>query len=343
MQRITAFLRKLKVNECFFVLPIASLPSHTVMKLGSALLLRSQEVGGSDRGKTIVDFWGDFLHRYNVEVHGLMRENIGRLSKSQRFCRFCGNTRSPLSFRRKAHAISEALGNKTLILRDECDGCNTWLSTEIEPDLVELLAIFRTLYGIKGKGGAKNYRAQNYAFEHSDASTEHTSSRISEDVPLNTFTLRLNPVRLQNAYKCLCMFFLSVLHEQLLPQFEKTIKWLNGDIKTDRLPKVAFVFQPDFLYEQPQLVTQLRTTDGGALPFAVGELLFTVLKIVFIVPFSTADYNSFTDEQEYAHFWHSFPHYSRAKDVTFYDWSSPFTKELEIDISIEHGTGLRQC
>lgn len=39
-------------------------------------------------------------------------------------CRFCG-TRESSRFRKLAHTMPEALGNKWIFSRDECDDCNT--------------------------------------------------------------------------------------------------------------------------------------------------------------------------------------------------------------------------
>ena len=38
--------------------------------------------------------------------------------------RFCGQQVPIVSFNNTAHAISESLGNKSVICREECDNCN---------------------------------------------------------------------------------------------------------------------------------------------------------------------------------------------------------------------------
>ena len=39
-------------------------------------------------------------------------------------CRFCGKRYPDVKFKKKAHAISEFIGNKEFVLRNECDACN---------------------------------------------------------------------------------------------------------------------------------------------------------------------------------------------------------------------------
>ena len=50
-------------------------------------------------------------------------------------CRFCGGSSPEVSFQQEAHAIPEALGNKTLFTSYECDNCNQKFGRGIENDL----------------------------------------------------------------------------------------------------------------------------------------------------------------------------------------------------------------
>lgn len=64
-------------------------------------------------------------------------------------CRYCGET-EPARFRMVAHAFPEALGNKWVISRDECDGCNQILS-KYDDAIARAVSPFLTLGGVKGK------------------------------------------------------------------------------------------------------------------------------------------------------------------------------------------------
>lgn len=68
-----------------------------------------------------------------------------------------------VTYSQKAHAISEALGNKTVILFDECDNCNEKFSKSLEPQIVEYLSLFRTMFGVKGKRGDTKYKGYNFS------------------------------------------------------------------------------------------------------------------------------------------------------------------------------------
>jgi hypothetical protein len=64
-------------------------------------------------------------------------------------CRYCGET-NPASFRMTAHAFPEALGNKWVISRDECDACNQVFS-KYDDAIAKAVSSFLTLGGVKGK------------------------------------------------------------------------------------------------------------------------------------------------------------------------------------------------
>src|SRR5208282_1638573 len=52
-------------------------------------------------------------------------------------CRFCGGTPPKCTFSKRAHAVSELLGNKVLKSLYECDACNKRFSA-FEDDLAKL-------------------------------------------------------------------------------------------------------------------------------------------------------------------------------------------------------------
>ena len=56
---------------------------------------------------------------------------VGESDKNKRRCIYCGgflgdNKRT--TFKEKAHAIPEALGNKKFIQNEECDSCNSFFA-----------------------------------------------------------------------------------------------------------------------------------------------------------------------------------------------------------------------
>lgn len=73
--------------------------------------------------------------------------------KTKRICRFCGKQPPEVTFRKVAHAIPEALGNKSIETTYECDTCNEAFGSGIENDLGNWSKPMRTLARIRGKSG----------------------------------------------------------------------------------------------------------------------------------------------------------------------------------------------
>ena len=80
---------------------------------------------------------------------------VGERDKSRRKCIYCGGTQveENASFKEKAHAIPEALGNKNFIQNEECDICNEYFAENAEEDFSNMLVFNRLKYGLKGKNG----------------------------------------------------------------------------------------------------------------------------------------------------------------------------------------------
>jgi hypothetical protein len=55
------------------------------------------------------------------------------------------------TFKNKAHLVPAGVGNRTLLASEECDGCNSMFGDSGDREIVELLAPFRTLLGVKGR------------------------------------------------------------------------------------------------------------------------------------------------------------------------------------------------
>ena len=72
-------------------------------------------------------------------------------SESERVCRFCGKSESQVTFKSVAHAIPESLGNKRVILLNECDECNSFFSETLEDSFDKYTKPYRLLFGVKDK------------------------------------------------------------------------------------------------------------------------------------------------------------------------------------------------
>lgn len=76
----------------------------------------------------------------------------------KRVCRFCGCEESEqYTFNKVAHAISNCLGNQSVITENECDICNSKFGKTIENELGKYVSYFKPLLKIQGKRGGSTF------------------------------------------------------------------------------------------------------------------------------------------------------------------------------------------
>lgn len=341
LNAVAAFFNRLPEGDPFYFIPFQELTlEETIATKNYLISLKDPSKDFKVLQQQISELFNELLSEYTVSAFGAERKVIGERNKAKRVCRFCNNTRKNLSFDKTAHAISEALGNKIIILLEECDGCNEHFSKTIEPDLIEYLSLFRTMYGIKGKGGDKHFTGKNFSLTKTDklilkfeSDDERTGPSLPMTIPLHSH----QSITLQNIYKTLTKYFLSVIPNEYLADFSKTVQWINGDIKIAQLPKIASLLSYDKLSVQPELITYLRKTANKDLPYAVGEFHFALYRYVFIVPGSNNDNLQFLTQNEYNTFWEKFRHYNKVSGWKFEDFSNntkkPFSIRMNLDIN----------
>lgn len=338
LNRVAAFFNRMTENEWFHFIPFKTISTIEDISLVNYLIALSNPGKEFDTLQNqFKDLFGDLLSDYEISVFGPDRKNIGEIQKSKRICRFCENSRTPISFNNKAHAISEALGNKTVVLYEECDNCNSYFSQSIEQDLIEYLSLFRTFYQIKGKGGAKDFVGKNFELRKADnlvLKFESDGEQAEGDLPMSIPLHSNKKISRQNIYRTLCKYFISVIPSEKVPDFKNTIKWINGKLEQEQLPKIAFKMFHDKLAEQPQLTVYLRSSEDYSIPYAVGELHFALLRYVFIVPCSERDQEAFVLDNEHKRFWSKFKHFSSIPEWSFEDFSDNVQKPFTINFKI---------
>lgn len=233
----------------------------------------------------------------------------GESDKNKRVCRFCGKSIPEVSFSNKSHAVSEFLGNKSLVCNDECDDCNERFSRTIEPDIANMLAPLLTINAISGKHGVRKTLGKNFklSLDKSTATTDNIGTLkfileddfpsdveafLQYDLKLDTSNLTYRP---QNIYKCLCKYIVSLLEPHNLSHFTKTIHWINSNTAYCKLPMVA-VCNTDHLFTTPQILIAIRKTENKDIPYCIGVVLTMNNAFAFILPFATEDKWSFTTE-----------------------------------------------
>ena len=187
---------------------------------------------------------------------------LGEPDIKKRVCIYCKKSavNREATFKEKAHAISEAIGNKVFIQNEECDYCNSFFAENMEEDLCNYLWLTRLKYGIKGKYGYPTFQLENqYAryidTEQADANWgkfEVLRGRIKNPYkgPAIIGTDKISELEYLDiryikgyiplhVYKSLVKYAIGLMDDKSMrSHFEETISWLReGDIFRP-LPKV---------------------------------------------------------------------------------------------------------
>lgn len=237
--------------------------------------------------------------------------------KSKRVCRFCHRSVPSISFSHKSHAISEALGYKSLVCNEECDECNERFSRTIEPDIVNMHSFLLSLCGISGKKGVRKTKGSNFKFWLDRSACQYNTqgtffiqlddlhiddkadikTELKNLPPFDTSSLKFIP---QNIYKCLCKYAISCLSQDQMPYFQKTIEWINAPTAYQKLPTVACC---SVNHTTSMFALFIRKEQDYKLPYCFASLNIANMCYMFIIPFSSQDRYSFTTKGKQLFFW----------------------------------------
>jgi hypothetical protein len=286
--------------------------------------------------KSYADIFQCVFDNYEITSFSTERKiKIGEGIKANRVCRFCKNTIfTGATFNQEAHAISESLGNKTIILNEECDDCNAYFSQSVEDNIFTYLKLFTTFFGIKNKSNKiSKIKGKNFEYINTGNNNialkffDEDNSSLSEPpvkIPLKFY----DKINKQSFYKALCKFALSTISSKDVSHFDETTKWIRTDKCYEKLPKIATLASYNFFDKHPRMIVYIRKSNNKHLPFCVGEFHFTFLTFVFIVPTFSSCEDAFLDDSEYDVFWNCFKHFKGVKDWTFEDYSDHYTREV---------------
>jgi hypothetical protein len=164
--------------------------------------------------------------------------------KRVRQCRFCGRRPPEATFRLKAHAVAESLGNKTLFTAYECDNCNQSFELGIENHFGNWSKPMRLLGRIRGKNGVptvKDVRESGFRIENGpgglNLSHESMDPMVIIDEQANTMTFHLSrdPYIPRAVFKSFVKFGLSIVPDSELRNFERTFPWISDPDHTKPL------------------------------------------------------------------------------------------------------------
>ncbi len=219
---------------------------------------------------------------------------------SERKCRFCGKSKPEVSFSKKAHAIPEFLGNKSLILMNECDICNEFFAREYEDHLAKWFGPMRSLCQMQGKKGTPKYKSDKFIaargnkvmalFVNSNSSIMNIKEGSSGTfkIPVEMKTQRYIPVRAAQAF---IKSAISILPREFLSECENTILWLSNKatVNLDKF-SVLYAFTPGVNpYKNGKVMICKRKNLGAEMPYLWFIIATTNFLFQIMIPFCKSD------------------------------------------------------
>ena len=322
IQKLNKIIKDIPNNQSFIIIPYLLMDSLEILKIFEYLQCINENASEEIFKEKIVklqkdyaDYFAELEKKYEPIMFSTKIQNvIGEKDRSKRVCRYCGRSVADgATFKQKAHAISESIGNKVFICTEECDECNSRFAGTIEKDFFELIKPYRTLYGSKGKNGTPIlYYKDGISIGYNEKEgypviTHHTDRpAVNEKGELYLKLKSDTNVNLMNIYRCLVKFIVGLINSSELLKFTKTIKWINN-IKNDNssinLPPVMCLLDKHNYFEQPEIVLYKRKTDDRKYPYLYAELKTCIFVFVFIVPFCSEDSTDFGNEENFRIFW----------------------------------------
>lgn len=210
-------------------------------------------------------------------------------------CRFCGKNSYETTFKRISHLFPQFIGNKYAISTYECDECNERFSRTIENDFANLMKPFHSINGIKGakkiptykKNGVRLSTTNGHHFEISGIEDESiTESGVNCKLETDDFV----PLRI---YKMLTKMALSIVDENELEDFSKTIEWLMDEADSfydiDSFPLLMTQNKNNSELFNLCVLLAKKKIDNDKKPTYVFKLFYGVFSFQIFVPLYRLD------------------------------------------------------
>jgi hypothetical protein len=176
--------------------------------------------------------------------------------RTNRVCRFCGLKPPAVKFSKVAHAIPEALGNKSIETEYECDVCNEQFGEGIEHDLGNWSKPMRTMARIRGKSGMPTLKrggTTGWRIEYSESGFQIKSYEddpvftLDEANKTITFKLKRDPYTPVAVLKAFMKIGMTLMPEEEVQNFRDVLAWIKEPDHSLRLAEknpVFCAFQP---------------------------------------------------------------------------------------------------
>ncbi len=222
-------------------------------------------------------------------------------SRADRRCRFCLRKKPEAKFSHVAHALPEFLGNKQVILLEECDECNEFFSHNIEGHLDKFTKPFRLVSQIRGKSGVPSYKTNDghsridFIAGQGFVTSEVVDKRISDiDFEKHTLSLKFTyePYIPTAVYKCFVKIAISIMLEPELAPFAATIKWIRNADHSKKIIKPQLISQRFIPGQNPNrlltvfLFRRKRDSVVCDIPYCILMMAFGNMVYQLMVPSS---------------------------------------------------------
>lgn len=338
--------KKLKIGEYIFVTGSnIQIDTEQTIEIYNKL----KELNGDNNDLSV-----PLLKEYNMFPYGdKPHTNIGHRVKNSRVCRWCGSTNKNATFNNKAHAVTEALGNKNLVLFDECDICNKKFGEGIEQSIIAIFSLFNTFWGVIGKNGVPkiNYysektnekgvvtkditKVENLKENQISVSLSEHYIDVKNGKPVSAKIKVAEKYVAQDVYRSLCKYALSLVeNDNVLPCFKELIDWINKKEDINKLPIVKVLNSYQFFPKQPIVNLYIRKTENEQLPFMFAEFQYKNFILIFIIPKDNAEIEKFLNTENYNNFWKT-TFYNDINGWKDWDFSDNNPKELIYNVKFE--------
>jgi len=239
------------------------------------------------------------------------------IGKKNQKCRFCFRDNKSTTFRNSSHAIPELLGNKQLILLNECDECNTFFADELEDHLDKYTKPIRLTSLIKGKTRIPKYRSFDKMdrIEFSEMLTVKSSANskiicVNEKEKVLNINMDVEPYLPVAVYKAFVKMALSIINdEDELGAFQNTIKWIKNVNHSQFIlyPLKIMKMRIPGLILNSLFVLMMRRKDDRKVPYSlfiitIGNYVYQMIipsekdllwgeDLEFAIPFPPMPYN----------------------------------------------------
>lgn len=229
---------------------------------------------------------------------GLQPTNrLHKLGSKPQTCRFCDRASPEATFKKKAHAVPELIGNKTLFSLYECDECNDRFSS-FEDDFAKMTLGDRSISRTRGKEAVPTLtlKGKKSRIEHAQSGlvmkqyVDEGFISIDEHASQLKISYETQPFRPLGVYKCLAKMAYTLLPEAELTHFLELKAWLREKgvatkkVYGDGNHLCSMSFVPGSKPFPCPIVALFRRKTNVAAPYAVFFVAFANWTYQIFVP-----------------------------------------------------------